>query len=357
MIRWLLLFSVVLGLCLSVPAFAAEKTTPSFIPEIPIPGLFEETPADGTLLGKYIRAIYVYFIWIVGILGVVMIIWGGVRWIGAAGNPGRIKEAKDVVTNAIIGIILALSSVVILNTINPAFLSLQGLDLKKVVGVKLDDFEPENSCYNKIMCPPGYDQTLGGQCGLGGAYVHVNPGQDVCSTSGGKAVCCKARNPDAPKACIGVSSVDGTYTYEGACKTVTTAVTKHCSDQTLCGAVNSSSNCRGAFCLGGGVCYLKETGGECLPANGQKVSISTACGQRQVDLSSGFPCGTVSTVDADGNPRFLIGTSRGSCDNNQYCLFQPPPAALVPGSVTETQCVYNQSENQITPSPTVCSQP
>lgn len=118
------------------PPVAAQSSSPSsssgteFTPEVPIPGLFQGSQTiDNNLAARYIRAIYVYFIWIVGILATIMVIFGGIKWIGAAGNPGQINDARETVNNAIIGIIIALTSVVLLNIINPDFVnfSLPGL--------------------------------------------------------------------------------------------------------------------------------------------------------------------------------------------------------------------------------------
>lgn len=110
----------------------------TFTPEVPLPGVFEGTQdADETLLSRYLRAIYVYFIWIVGVVATVMVIYGGLRWVAAAGNPGQIKEARDIIDNAVIGVIIGLTSVVLLNIINPKLtqLVLPGLTrIEKVPG-------------------------------------------------------------------------------------------------------------------------------------------------------------------------------------------------------------------------------
>lgn len=62
----------------------------------------------------------------VSILAVLMIVVGGTQYIlaGASGNPENIKDAKDRILYAIGGVVLALSSWLILNTINPDLLKL-----------------------------------------------------------------------------------------------------------------------------------------------------------------------------------------------------------------------------------------
>lgn len=63
----------------------------------------------------------------VGILAMFMIVIGGVQYVaaGAAGNPENTKDALNRITMAIGGLILALSSWLILNTINPKLLDFE----------------------------------------------------------------------------------------------------------------------------------------------------------------------------------------------------------------------------------------
>lgn len=90
-----------------------------FSPQISIPGFESGKPVTEDTLGNYFRAIYVYFISSVGAIAVAMIIFGGFRWITAAGNASKIQAAQETINSALIGVVLALTSFLILNTINP----------------------------------------------------------------------------------------------------------------------------------------------------------------------------------------------------------------------------------------------
>lgn len=51
--------------------------------------------------------------WVLGLLGlvaVIMILFGGFMWMTAAGNEERIKKAKTILTSAIIGMIIIMLS-------------------------------------------------------------------------------------------------------------------------------------------------------------------------------------------------------------------------------------------------------
>jgi hypothetical protein len=136
------LLSLAILLAGILPQFVRAQEAPTTDPnkinlEIPIPSLGTSISPDGSALGVYIRAVFVYFIWIVGLLAVVMIIWGGVQWVAAAGNPATITSAREKVLGAITGLALALTSVVLLNQINPNLTNFQSLNINSVAAVEL----------------------------------------------------------------------------------------------------------------------------------------------------------------------------------------------------------------------------
>lgn len=76
-------------------------------------------------LANYLYAFYVYFVWIVGILATVMVMYGGLQWITAAGNSSRIENAKQTMNGAFIAVVLTLTSYLLLQLINPTLLRLR----------------------------------------------------------------------------------------------------------------------------------------------------------------------------------------------------------------------------------------
>lgn len=79
----------------------------------------------GSLLSAYFSALFRFAIVVASILAVIVIIIAGLKYIGAAGNPAVINDAKDQIYWAILGLILALSSWMILNIINPKLVKLE----------------------------------------------------------------------------------------------------------------------------------------------------------------------------------------------------------------------------------------
>lgn len=97
-----------------VLVFAAANT--SYQPMEQIPGAAELTTGN---FYEYIAGIYKFGIWGVGIAAFLMIIIGGFMYITSAGNTASMGKAKDVITDAVIGLLLAMLSWLLLYIINP----------------------------------------------------------------------------------------------------------------------------------------------------------------------------------------------------------------------------------------------
>lgn len=161
-----------------VRAESAVDDTMRFIPEIPIPGLFEgEWVVDGTMIARYIRVLFITFIWAVGIIATVMVVYGGIKWVAAAGNPSKINDARDVINSAVIGVIIALSSIVLLNIINPRLSSFRTLTITPVNRVEFNFDEDDGSPTTGDTVPAGMSYTP----------PALNSNQ-TCTTRGGNTV-------------------------------------------------------------------------------------------------------------------------------------------------------------------------
>ena len=83
----------------------------------------ESEPSEaGKILVEYI---YNALISLSGLAAFVMIIRAGVLWATARDNVGQVKEAQDILKDVFLGLLLVLSSVVIVRFINPDILNLQ----------------------------------------------------------------------------------------------------------------------------------------------------------------------------------------------------------------------------------------
>ncbi len=101
-----------------------------YTPLAPIPGFTDET-VNTNNIGKYFNIIFKFAIGLAGALAVVMIIIGGIQYMGDESIFGK-TEAKKKIFSAILGLLIALGSWAILNTIDPNLLGTKGLKVKQV---------------------------------------------------------------------------------------------------------------------------------------------------------------------------------------------------------------------------------
>jgi hypothetical protein len=108
-----------------------------FQPQINIPVKDFEKAKDpqslkaGTAIGYYIQSIYKYAIGIVGILAAVVLMFGGIVWLTAGGNQTRIGEAKAWIGASLTGLVIALTSYMILWTVNPALVQFRPIVVRE----------------------------------------------------------------------------------------------------------------------------------------------------------------------------------------------------------------------------------
>lgn len=107
------------ALCGEGRGYCYAKPIPTDL-EITLPGL-------GTVNdpAQYLSALYQWGVSVTGILAGIMIMIGGLLYLTAGGSPERVTNAKGYISNALIGMVLAMTSYFLLQTVNPALLSLR----------------------------------------------------------------------------------------------------------------------------------------------------------------------------------------------------------------------------------------
>lgn len=83
--------------------------------QVHIPGLEGKQVRD---LAQYIQVVYAWGVRVAAIAAVIAIMVGGLLWL-TSGGAERLGKAKELIGNAVIGLLLALFSFVILKTVNP----------------------------------------------------------------------------------------------------------------------------------------------------------------------------------------------------------------------------------------------
>jgi hypothetical protein len=108
---------------------------------MPIPGVpqLSNIQVEGGMISvpwiaQYLAGVYKYAIGLAVSLTIFMIMVGGFLWITAAGNPGKIDKAKNMIIDAIVGLILAVGSYLILYTINPDLVEFKSIQVGVIKG-------------------------------------------------------------------------------------------------------------------------------------------------------------------------------------------------------------------------------
>lgn len=152
-------------------------------------------------IGQYVNAFYKYFAGGIGILATVMILWGGFKWMTAAGNASKVGDARDTIYSAIMGLILTFGSYILLNTINPALVNLSvGVNSigRQELGTVSCDTYPREAFVEGTYC-------VGGDCC--GQIGRVQVGENVISclwmTCNGPDICARPyNNPGLDYECL-----------------------------------------------------------------------------------------------------------------------------------------------------------
>ncbi|MFH1427740.1 MAG: pilin [Patescibacteria group bacterium] len=143
----LFIFCLNIFFILASPVYAQETglTKPKL--QVSIPSLhFGEGFSNnkGAWIGEYIKAIYNYSMTIVGILAAVVLMFAGVIWLTAGGNASRVDDAKKWIAASLTGLVIALTSYMTLNIINPDLTIFQSLDIKTIEDNKNTSFTSIN---------------------------------------------------------------------------------------------------------------------------------------------------------------------------------------------------------------------
>jgi hypothetical protein len=101
------------------PVFAEETAKPTDYNLLaPLPGVETTSGSGKTTAGPYIQGIFTLMIAIAGGLAVLMIIFGGIKYMSTDAFAGK-SEARATIEHAIWGLLLAMSAWLILYTVNP----------------------------------------------------------------------------------------------------------------------------------------------------------------------------------------------------------------------------------------------
>lgn len=146
-------------------------------------------------LSDYIVSVYKYAVGIVGIVAVVVIMYGGVIWMMSLGNSSRVTEARSWIAAALTGLVLVFGSYTILYLINPELIKLKPIEIKTVNPKVITSQNAIPSCSTSTIeiVSAGDSVYVDKNCPAGKTKVDNSFCQGT--TNADKEVCCCQTNP------------------------------------------------------------------------------------------------------------------------------------------------------------------
>ena len=118
------------------------------IPELPEWAEIDVTPGSQVnvpYIAQYIIALYKYALVIGSIMAVMALMAGGIMYMMGGMNATLITKAKTLIFGSISGIIILISSYLVLNIINPNLTKLTAIQIETIKGVLMEEYVPEYS--------------------------------------------------------------------------------------------------------------------------------------------------------------------------------------------------------------------
>jgi hypothetical protein len=95
-------------------------------------------------IGQCVVGIYNYMLVFGTLIAVLFIVIGGIIYIVSAGNSSRASSGKKYITYSIYGLILLISSYVLLNTINPNLTNLNAIGINALSDASFEEYETQD---------------------------------------------------------------------------------------------------------------------------------------------------------------------------------------------------------------------
>lgn len=120
------IFIIILLIIISYVSFTAMAVVRL---ETGLPNIPGNQLTVGQELPEYINYIFIFGLGLITILALGQMMYGGIQYILAAGNVAKVEDAKETITQALIGLGLLLISYLLLRTINPDLVNLKNPQL------------------------------------------------------------------------------------------------------------------------------------------------------------------------------------------------------------------------------------
>lgn len=178
--------------------------------QVPLSGVNEFSAKEG--VPTYIALWFNLVVGSAAVLATVYIVWGGFKWLTAAGNVAKISDAKTTISSALAGLLLAIFSYSILYLVNPNLLK---LTITQDISSGAETTENDTSADSTTTSPPTSGQSLSTGVKFSNLVSQQQSALKSNQTLVDLANCLAAANSDS----LTITSVTDNNLYNGKCNT------------------------------------------------------------------------------------------------------------------------------------------
>jgi hypothetical protein len=202
------IFFLFIFIIFPIPANAATPQLQIKIPYVE----FSEPVACGTdyanrtvycnkWLGQYISGIYKYALGVLGILAALAMMIGGIIWLTAGGDAGKVTTAKSWITGSITGLVIGFSSYFILYQINPDLIKLPSIRIAKVEKAPETKYSTNSTQYYNCAWKDAECTTLGMTSASNDNQCDINASPCTAGSAATCYCCCLSHAISTAEAC------------------------------------------------------------------------------------------------------------------------------------------------------------
>ncbi|HHE67590.1 MAG TPA: hypothetical protein ENL33_00805, partial [Candidatus Parcubacteria bacterium] len=134
--------------------------------ELNYPEFFGQKITSETTLPEYIKYIFNFALFAVGLIFLGSLVWTGITYLTSAGRPAKMAEAKERLGSAFLGVVIIFASYIILTSINPELAILKLPDLKPIE-------QPSKYVSNPQECKPEELNTIAHEIPIGDLIKNI----------------------------------------------------------------------------------------------------------------------------------------------------------------------------------------
>jgi hypothetical protein len=113
-------FAALVGVMAFTPAYVGASTVSDTI-QSGVNSAGGTDAGNNVSLGQRAKDVVNIMLYILGAIAVIIIVFGGIRYVTSTGDSGRVKAAKDTITYAVVGLIIAILAYAIVNFVIGSF--------------------------------------------------------------------------------------------------------------------------------------------------------------------------------------------------------------------------------------------